>query len=205
MNKVMFAGLALAAVLAVNTGSSFAAASENVKNCATQWDALKTANKVPAGATWPSFEKDCVAKLEAAAVVPTAPAPKVAAPAPAPAAPKAAVVTTAADNEKNCAGQWAQMSTIKKVTTGATWDKFKVDCMAKLTTAAVVAPPAPAVPAAKGAATPAATGGTAGEQSRIKKCATQWDAMKVANKVPAGLKWPQFWHQCDVEMKASGQ
>ena len=240
MNKLMFAGLALAAVLAVNVGTAHAAESAAQKVCAAEWDAMKTANKIPAGTTWPTFEKDCMAKAAAApAALAMAPATKIAAPAMAPpakmAAPAmapaakmaapAAPVASAADNEKNCADQWAQMKTLKKVLSGATWDTFKVDCMAKLQAASTAsAPAAPATaPAAKMAApaapamAPAAKmaapdtkvaapiGGTSGEQSRIKTCAAEWDKMKAANKVPTGMTWPLFWHDCDTKLKAAGQ
>ncbi len=150
MNKLMFAGLALAAVLVVNAGSAHAAESTAMKTCTDQWDAMKAANKIPAGTTWPTFEKDCMAKADAAQAAPAmaapvapamAPAPKIAAPAMAP-APKMATPAVARAN---------------------------------------------------------------GEQSRIKSCAGQWDQMKAANKIPAGLKWPEFWHDCDTKLKAAGQ
>ena len=230
MNKVMFAGLAFAAVLAVNTGSGFAAASVNVKACAAQWQQMKAANSVPAGTTWPSFEKDCVAKLDAsaapAAPAAAAPAVKVAAPA-APAAPAAKIAAPAvavpavaaspsamaAANDKNCTDQWAAMSTLKKMASGNTADTFKAACLAKLQAAApaapaakMVAPAAAVTPAVKGAApAAAATGGMPAEQSRIKICAKQWDDMKAAKTTPVNLKWPQFWHECDVKLKAAGQ
>ena len=219
MNKLMFAGLALAAVLAVNTGSGFAGtAAENMKACGAQWQQLKTDNKT-AGATWPSFEKDCLAKMEAAAApAAAAPAVKVAAPA-APAAPAAKMVAPAvvpataamaAANDKICTDQWAAMSTLKKMASGATVDTFKAACLAKLQAAApaakMVAPAAAVTPAVKGAApAAAATGGMPAEQSRIKICAKQWDDMKAAKTTPVDLKWPQFWHQCDVKLKAAGQ
>ena len=230
MNKFMFAGLAFAAVLAVNTSSGFAATgAENMKACAAQW---KQGNNVPAGTTWPSFEKDCMAKLDQASATSAAPAVKVAAPvvAVAPVAPKSpaapasvAPAAMAAAYEKNCTDQWAQMSAVKKVLSGNTFDTFKVGCMAKLQAAAVApatpavaapaakmaTPMAPVAPAPKGVApaapaTAAATGGTGGEQSRIKTCAKQWDDMKAAKTTPVGLKWPQYWHECDVKLKAAG-
>jgi hypothetical protein len=139
MNKIMLAGLAIAAVLAVNVGTAQAADSAAQKACAAEWDAMKTANKIPAGTTWPTFETDCMAKAAAAPAM--APAAKMAAPVTAPAAKMAA----------------------------------------------------PAV------------AGVNGEQSRIKTCATQWDQMKAANKIPAGMKWPEFWHDCDTKLKAAGQ
>ena len=128
MNKIMLAGLAIAAVLAVNVGTAQAAESAVQKACAAEWDAMKTANKIPAGTTWPTFETDCMAKAAAAPAM---------------------------------------------------------------------------APAAKMAAPPIA--GVNGEQSRIKTCATQWDQMKAANKIPAGMKWPEFWHDCDTKLKAAGQ
>jgi hypothetical protein len=145
MNKLMYAGLALAAVLAVNAGSAQAAESTSMKACTDQWDAMKSANKIPAGTTWPTFEKDCMAKADVTPAAPAmAPAPKMAAPA------------------------------------------------------------APAIAPAPKMATPAVAGAN-GEQSRIKSCAGQWDQMKAANKIPAGLKWPEFWHDCDTKLKAAGQ
>jgi hypothetical protein len=165
MNKIMFAGLALAAVLAINTGGAQAAESAAQKACADEWAQLKTDNKIPSGTTWPIFEKDCMAK--AAAATPAAPdkmapAAKIAAPATVPAAAPAKMAAPAA------------MAPATKM----------------------------AAPDTKMAA-PAA--GTSGEQSRIKTCAGQWDAMKAANKVPAGTKWPEFWHDCDTKLKAAGQ
>ena len=236
MTKLMFAGLAFAAVLAVNTGPSFAGtAAENVKACAVQWQSMKTANTVPAGTNWLVFEKDCLAKMQAAATpaVPAVPAAKIAAPAvpavpaakiAAPAAPAAATAVAVSANDKICADQWAQMSAVRKVLSGSTFETFKAGCLAKLQAAAVpapkvVVPVAPVAPAAAAAVAPSAkvgapaasaapvataTGGTNGEQSRIKTCAAQWDQMKVAKTTPVGLKWPQFWHECDVKLKASG-
>ena len=37
-----------------------------VTECSNQWKALKVANKVPAGQTWPKFWTECVAKMKAA-------------------------------------------------------------------------------------------------------------------------------------------
>ena len=77
---------------------------------------------------------------------------------------------------------------------------------AKMVAPAAAVAPAAVAPAAKGAApAAAATGGMPAEQSRIKICAKQWDDMKAAKSTPVDLKWPQFWHQCDVKLKAAGQ
>ena len=70
-------------------------------------------------------------------------------------------------------------------------------------TAAPAAKPAAATPApAKPAA--AATGGKAGEVTRIKACGAEWKADKAAGKVPAGQKWPQYWSECNKRKKAAG-
>ena len=156
MNRLMFAGLALAAVLAVNTGGAQAAESTATKACADQWDAMKATNKIPAGATWPSFEKDCMAKAAAAPTAPAAPAmapaTKMAAPAApamapatkmaAPAAPAmapaakmaapAAGVNLEQNRVKNCADQWDKMKAANKVPAGKTWPLFWHDCDTKL-------------------------------------------------------------------------
>ena len=66
------------------------------------------------------------------------------------------------------------------------------------TTAATKPAPVPAEPQGT------ATGGQAGEVSRIDACAKEWHQLKDANQVPAGTKWPQFWSECDKQLKAQG-
>ena len=147
MNRLMFAGLALAAVLVVNVGSAQAAESTATKACADQWDAMKAANKIPAGTTWPMFEKDCMAKAAAAPAM--APAPKMAAPAMSPATKMAAPATPAMapaakmaapaaganleqNRVKNCADQWDKMKAANKIPAGTTWPMFWHACDTKL-------------------------------------------------------------------------
>ena len=126
MNKIMLVGLALVAVLAMNTGASFAANTAE-KACAAEWEVMKTANKIPAGTTWPTFETDCMAKT--ATVPAMAPAPKMATP---------AVASVNSD------------------------------------------------------------------QSRIKTCVAEWDKMRAASKLPAGMTWHLFWQDCDTKLNAAG-
>ena len=38
------------------------------------------------------------------------------------------------------------------------------------------------------------------EEKRITECGTEWKAAKVANTTN-GLKWPQFWSQCNMRLK----
>lgn len=57
------------------------------------------------------------------------------------------------------------------------------------------------------AAVPAksSSGQSAGEiafQQRIHQCANEWQSEKSAGTLPAGSKWPQFWSQCNAQLKA---
>jgi hypothetical protein len=46
--------------------------------------------------------------------------------------------------------------------------------------------------------------GHAAEVARDRACAKEWKADKAAGKVPAGMKWPQYWSACDQRKKAAG-
>ena len=101
---------------------------------------------------------------------------------------------------------------------GMKWNDFrKAECSTDATAApATAAAPAPA-PAPKPtvasapAATPSATeakSGSPGREAmytRERACGAEWKAMKANGTRPAGTKWPQFWHECDVRMKAAGK
>jgi len=114
---------------------------------------------------------------------------------------------------KECAAEWDKMKTAKQ-TGGMKYRDFSKQCMAG--TAAPSAPtaaPATATPAPP-AATPApatttakpATG-SAGRQAMIAReraCGAEWKADKAAGKIQAGMKWPQYWSDCDKRKKAQG-
>jgi hypothetical protein len=126
---------------------------------------------------------------------------------------------------KECAAEWQKMKAAK-ATGGKTYKDFSKECMSKSSAAPAAAPaaakpapaaakpvPAPAPAAAKPAAAPAATaakpaapatGGRAGEIARERACGADWKADKAANKIPAGMKWPQYWSECDKRKKAAG-
>jgi len=40
--------------------------------------------------------------------------------------------------------------------------------------------------------------------NRMHACSAEWKTMKAEGKRPAGMKWPQFWHECDQRKKAEG-
>jgi hypothetical protein len=71
--------------------------------------------------------------------------------------------------------------------------------------------PAPAAAAEKPMPAPTAAGekkpespGRQAMLNRMHACSADWKTMKAEGKRPAGMKWPQFWHQCDQQKKAAG-
>ena len=56
-------------------------------------------------------------------------------------------------------------------------------------------------------ATAASGQGTPGQiaaQKRIRMCGSKWRAAKAADRIPAGMSWPQFWSQCNTALKERG-
>lgn len=98
---------------------------------------------------------------------------------------------------------------------GMKWNDFrKANCGSDATAAPAAAAPAPApAPKPTVASAPAATPSeakpaSAGRQAmyaRERACGAEWKAAKANGTRPAGMKWPQFWHECDVRMKAAGK
>ena len=46
--------------------------------------------------------------------------------------------------------------------------------------------------------------GRAAMHARQRECGKEWKADKAAGKIPAGMKWPQYWHECNQRKKAQG-
>jgi hypothetical protein len=40
--------------------------------------------------------------------------------------------------------------------------------------------------------------------ARERACGAEWKATKANGTRPAGMKWPQFWHECNQRKKAQG-
>ena len=118
---------------------------------------------------------------------------------------------------KECAAQWKQMKAAKQ-TGGKTYREFSKTCMSGSGGAApsTAAAPASAPPPAKTtstAAKPSKTGTASGAKpsearqamyARERACGADWKAEKAAGKVPAGMKWPQYWSACNKRKKAAG-
>jgi len=96
---------------------------------------------------------------------------------------------------------------------GMKWNEFrKAQCGAEA--AAPPAPPAtpPATPAAetkpaetpKAGETKPASPGRQAMIARERACGKEWREAKAAGKIEAGMKWPQYWHECNKRKKAEG-
>jgi hypothetical protein len=113
---------------------------------------------------------------------------------------------------KECSAKYQAAKTAGTLN-GMKWNDFrKSQCGDE---AAATAPAAPPPPAAEKKAEPAPAAAPAGEKkpvspgrqamlNRMHACSAEWKTMKAENKRPAGMKWPQFWHECDERMKAKG-
>jgi hypothetical protein len=104
---------------------------------------------------------------------------------------------------KECAAEWQQLKADKK-TNGMKYRDFSKQCMAGGDTSASP-PPAPPPPAGTPPATTTKpTGGREAMYARERACAAEWKELKAQNKRPPGMKWPQFWSECDKRKKAEG-
>ena|SRR6516225_12294318 len=117
-----------------------------------------------------------------------------------------APVAAQAKTLKECAAQWDQMKAANQ-TGGMKYRDFTKQCMSGAAAPVGAAPaPATAAPApAAGAAKPVT--GSPGRQAMIAReraCGAEWKADKAAGRIQAGMKWPQYWHECDARKKAQG-
>ena len=116
--------------------------------------------------------------------------------------------------KKECEAEW-KAAEAAKTTGGKKHADFLTACRqeeapAAAAPAAPAPAPAPAAAAPKPMEKPAATGtktGSPGREAylaRLHACSAEWKADKANGTRPAGMKWPQFWHECDQRMKAKG-
>ena len=96
---------------------------------------------------------------------------------------------------------------------GQTWNEFrKAECGGEAAEGPAATTPAPTTASAP-ASTPAPAStkppktGSPGRDAMIAReraCGKEWKEMKANNTRPAGMKWPQYWHECDQRKKAAG-
>jgi hypothetical protein len=112
-------------------------------------------------------------------------------------------------SSKECSAKYKEAKAAGTLN-GMKWNDFrKAQCGAEAAAPAAEAPPppkpaaaAPPPPAAPAAEKP--SGGRQAEYTRMRACGAEWKAMKTAGTRPAGMKWPQFWSECNKRKKAEG-
>jgi hypothetical protein len=95
---------------------------------------------------------------------------------------------------------------------GQTWNEFrKAECGGEAAEGPAQTTPPPATASAPASTpAPAATKppktGSPGRDAMIAReraCGKEWKEAKAAGKTE-GMKWPQYWHECDQRKKAAG-
>jgi protein-disulfide isomerase len=103
---------------------------------------------------------------------------------------------------KECAAQWKDMKAANQ-TAGMKYRDFSKQCMSgEAAPAAETAPAAGTAPAAAPAAKPSP--GHEAMVARERACGADWKADKAAGKIQVGMKWPQYWSECNKRKKAEG-
>jgi hypothetical protein len=124
----------------------------------------------------------------------------------------AALAPAQAKTMKECAAEWDKMKAANQ-TGGMKYRDFTKQCMtggaapvgaAPAPAAPATAAPAPAAGAAAGAKPATGSSGRQAMIARERACGAEWKADKAAGKIQPGMKWPQFWHECDARKKAQG-
>ena len=107
---------------------------------------------------------------------------------------------------KECSAKY-QAAKAAGTLNGMKWNDFrKAECGGEapaLTPPPAAEKPAAAPPAAATEKKPA-TGGRAAMIARERACGAEWKAAKAAGTRPPGMKWPQYWSECDKRKKAEG-
>jgi hypothetical protein len=189
-----------------------------IQKCSADWAALKAANQVPAGMTWNDFRKAKCVVNGSAAMEPASTKPAKAK------AAKPAATTAAAPADaggqtfiQKCSADWAALKAANQVPDGMTWNDFrKAKCVvdaAQLPSAAdenaTPMEPTQAVNLDNiDVATVSKTGkpftpGQIAAHKRQKACGMKWREEKANNTLQVGMKWPQYWSQCNTAMKAA--
>lgn len=116
-------------------------------------------------------------------------------------------VPAGAKTMKECAAQWQEMKAANQ-TNGMKYRDFSKQCMSEGAPPAAAPPPAaekpaPAPATASGEKKPV-SGGRQAEYARERACGAEWKAAKAAGTRPPGMKWPQYWSECNKRKKAEG-
>jgi hypothetical protein len=116
-------------------------------------------------------------------------------------------VPAEAKTKKECLAQWKEMKAAKQ-TADMHYRDFKKKCMAGEAGAPGTPPPAAETkPGPTTTATPAAKPMSPKHKAMLARehaCAADWKADKAAGKIAVGMKWPQYWSDCNKRKKAEG-
>ena len=108
---------------------------------------------------------------------------------------------------KECSAKY-QAAKAAGTLNGMKWNDFrKAECGGEApapTPPPAAEKPAAPPPAAATAEKKPATGGRAAMIARERACGAEWKAAKAAGTRPPGMKWPQYWSECDKRKKAEG-
>jgi len=108
---------------------------------------------------------------------------------------------------KECSAKY-QAAKAAGTLNGMKWNDFrKAECGGEApapTPPPAAEKPAASPPAAAAAEKKPATGGRAAMIARERACGAEWKAAKAAGTRPPGMKWPQYWSECDKRKKAEG-
>jgi hypothetical protein len=108
---------------------------------------------------------------------------------------------------KECSAKY-QAAKAAGTLNGMKWNDFrKAECGGEApapTPPPAAEKPAAPPPAAAAAEKKPATGGRAAMIARERACGAEWKAAKAAGTRPPGMKWPQYWSDCDKRKKAEG-
>ncbi len=172
------------------------------QKCSASWAAMKDANQVPEGMTWNDFRK-------AKCIVPAS-------------VKSASTKASGGDSggqtfSQKCSANWAALKEANQVPDGLTWNDFrKAKCVvdASILPQAVDENATPVEPTEAvnldniDVATVSKSGkpftpGQIAAHKRQKACGVQWRQDKQAGALKVGMKWPQYWSQCNTKMKAA--
>jgi len=113
--------------------------------------------------------------------------------------------------EKACQEEWQAnkaANQANKITEKAYVEKCRAEGGTAQPTSAPAAAPAPKAATSAPAAAPTTMAkpkdARQAEYARERACGKEWKADKAAGKVAAGMKWPQYWSECDKRKKAMG-
>jgi hypothetical protein len=106
---------------------------------------------------------------------------------------------------KTCQEEWRANKAANEAAK-ITEKDYVAKCRAESTAAKPAAAPPAAVPATTAAkpVTGKPKDARQAEYARERACGQDWKADKAANKIPPGMKWPQYWSECNKRKKAAG-